>query len=166
MQLSTLFFASACIYTGWPRSYRKYILQITQTSQYGYAKLQYRFAVTSGSPSSLSILYHPFYHSILSILFISVILFSLSYFCPFHSSFLYPVVPSTLPFHSNPSICHFCHPINPFLRLPFPSIHLISPNYPSIQFPTIPSFHSISYHPIHSIHLQLSYPCSLFPPHQ
>ena len=37
-------------YTGWPRSYRKYLLQITQPSQYGYAKLQYRFAVTSGSP--------------------------------------------------------------------------------------------------------------------
>ena len=37
--------------TGWPRSYRKYILQITQPSQYVYAKLQYRFAVTSGSPS-------------------------------------------------------------------------------------------------------------------
>ena len=33
------------------RSYRKYILQITQPSLYGYAKLQYRFAVTSGSPS-------------------------------------------------------------------------------------------------------------------
>ena len=26
-------------YTGWPRSYRKYILQITQPSQHGYAKL-------------------------------------------------------------------------------------------------------------------------------
>ena len=37
--------------TGWPRSYRKYILQITQPSQYGYTKLQYRFAATSGSPS-------------------------------------------------------------------------------------------------------------------
>ena len=37
--------------TGWPRSYRKYILQIPQPSQYGYAKSQYRFAVTSGSPS-------------------------------------------------------------------------------------------------------------------
>ena len=37
--------------TGWPRSYRKYILQITQPSEYGYGKLQYRFAVTSGSPS-------------------------------------------------------------------------------------------------------------------
>ena len=33
-------------YTGWPRSYRKYMLQITQSSQYKYAKLQYRFAVT------------------------------------------------------------------------------------------------------------------------
>ena len=31
------------------KSYRKYILQITQPSQYRYAKLQYRFAVTSGS---------------------------------------------------------------------------------------------------------------------
>ena len=30
---------------------RKYILQITQYSQYRYAKLQYRFAVISGSPS-------------------------------------------------------------------------------------------------------------------
>ena len=40
--------------TGWPRSYRKYILQITQPSQYGYAKLQYRFAVTSLSPSTSS----------------------------------------------------------------------------------------------------------------
>ena len=39
-------------YTGWPRSYRKYILQITQPSQYGYAKLQYRCAVTSGSSSN------------------------------------------------------------------------------------------------------------------
>ena len=39
------------IYTGWPRSYRKYIEQITQPSQYGYAKLQHIFAVTSGSPS-------------------------------------------------------------------------------------------------------------------
>ena len=33
-------------------SYRKYILQITQTSQYKYTKLQYRFAVISGAPSS------------------------------------------------------------------------------------------------------------------
>ena len=39
------------ICTWWPRSYRKYILQITQPSQYRYAKLQYRFAITSGSPS-------------------------------------------------------------------------------------------------------------------
>ena len=38
--------------TGWPRSYRKYILQIKQPSQHRYAKLQYRFAVTSGSPST------------------------------------------------------------------------------------------------------------------
>ena len=37
--------------TGWPRSYSKYILQITQPSQYRYAKLQYIFAVTSVSPS-------------------------------------------------------------------------------------------------------------------
>ena len=37
--------------TGWSISYRKYILQITQPSQYRYAKLQYRFAVISGSPS-------------------------------------------------------------------------------------------------------------------
>ena len=35
----------------WPRSYRKYILQITQPFQSRYAKLQYRFAVTTGSPS-------------------------------------------------------------------------------------------------------------------
>ena len=41
-------------YTGWPRRYRKYILQITQPSQYGYAKLKYRFAVISGSPSNRS----------------------------------------------------------------------------------------------------------------
>ena len=41
--------------TGWPRSYRKYILLITQPSQYGYAKLQYRFAVTSWSPSTLAL---------------------------------------------------------------------------------------------------------------
>ena len=39
-----------CCCTGWPRSYRKYILQITQPSKYIYAKLQYRSAVTSGSP--------------------------------------------------------------------------------------------------------------------
>ena len=37
--------------TGWPRSYRRYLLQISQPSQYGYVKLQYRFAVNSGSPS-------------------------------------------------------------------------------------------------------------------
>ena len=39
--------------TGSPRSYRngKYMLQITQPFQYKYAKLQYRFAVTSGAPS-------------------------------------------------------------------------------------------------------------------
>ena len=29
----------------------EYLLQITQPSQYGYAKSRYRFAVTSGSPS-------------------------------------------------------------------------------------------------------------------
>ena len=40
---------------GWSKSYRKYILQITQPSQYRYAKLQYRFAVISGSPSKNSI---------------------------------------------------------------------------------------------------------------
>ena len=43
--------------TGWPRSYRKYKMQITQPSQYRYAKLQYRFAVTSGSPSTCLRLY-------------------------------------------------------------------------------------------------------------
>ena len=42
--------------TGWARSYRKYLLQITQPSQYWYAKIQYRFAVTSGSPSSIILL--------------------------------------------------------------------------------------------------------------
>ena len=41
--------------TGWPRSYRKYILQITKTSLNRYEKLQYRFAVNSGSPSSIVI---------------------------------------------------------------------------------------------------------------
>ena len=39
--------------TGWSISYRKCILQITHPSQYRYAKLQYRFAVISGSPSRL-----------------------------------------------------------------------------------------------------------------
>ena len=34
--------------TGWSISYRKYILQSTKPAQYRYAKLQYRFAVTSG----------------------------------------------------------------------------------------------------------------------
>ena len=34
--------------TGWPKSYRNYILQITQPSQYRYSILQYRFAVISG----------------------------------------------------------------------------------------------------------------------
>ena len=47
--------------TGWPSCYRKYILQITQPSQYGYAKFQYRFAVTSGSPSK--------YHACKTIIF-------------------------------------------------------------------------------------------------
>ena len=37
--------------TGWSISYRKYILQITQPYLYRYAKLQYKFAVISGSPS-------------------------------------------------------------------------------------------------------------------
>ena len=45
-------------HTGWPRSYRKYILQITQPSQYRYTKLQYRFAVTSGSPSTIIHMYN------------------------------------------------------------------------------------------------------------
>ena len=36
--------------TGWPRRYRKYILQITQPSQYRYTKSPYRFAVTAGWP--------------------------------------------------------------------------------------------------------------------
>ena len=31
-------------YTGWPRSYRKYILQITQPSQYRTLTIQYKFA--------------------------------------------------------------------------------------------------------------------------
>ena len=47
----TIYIQGYIAFTGWPRSYRKYILQITQTSQYRYAKLQYRFSVTSGSPS-------------------------------------------------------------------------------------------------------------------
>ena len=38
----------------WARSYRKYILKITQPSQYGYAKLQYGFVVTSGSLSMVA----------------------------------------------------------------------------------------------------------------
>ena len=33
--------------------YRKYILQITQPSQYRYMQLQYRFAVISEAPSTL-----------------------------------------------------------------------------------------------------------------
>ena len=37
-----------CPYAGWSISYRKYILQITQPSQYRYSKLQYRFAVFLG----------------------------------------------------------------------------------------------------------------------
>ena len=41
------------IYTGYPISYRKYILKITQPSQYEYTKLQYRFAVISGAPSTM-----------------------------------------------------------------------------------------------------------------
>ena len=40
--------------TGWPISYRKYILQITQPSQCKVTKLQYRFVVISGAPSTLS----------------------------------------------------------------------------------------------------------------
>ena len=40
-----------CEGTGWDISYRKYILRITQPCQYRYTKLQYRFAVTSWSPS-------------------------------------------------------------------------------------------------------------------
>ena len=47
--------------TGWPRSYRKYILQITQPSQYIYAKLLYRFTVTSGSPSILILVWLELY---------------------------------------------------------------------------------------------------------
>ena len=47
-----LLYCFTFLYTGWPRSYRKYILQITQPTRYGYAKLQYSFAVTSWSPSS------------------------------------------------------------------------------------------------------------------
>ena len=35
----------------WPRSYRIYILQIMQLSQYRDANLQYTFVVTYGSPS-------------------------------------------------------------------------------------------------------------------
>ena len=57
--------------TGWPRSSRKYILKITQPSQYGYAKLQYRFAVTAGSSSKVKLL------NLLSYLLINVDLFPL-----------------------------------------------------------------------------------------
>ena len=41
------------MYLYWPRWYRTYILQITQPSQSRYAKLPYRFPVTSGSPSTI-----------------------------------------------------------------------------------------------------------------
>ena len=34
--------------------YRKYILQITQPSQYRYSQLQYRFAVISEAPGNLA----------------------------------------------------------------------------------------------------------------
>ena len=43
--------SDSTVSTGWSISYHKYILQITQPSQYRYAKSQYRFAVISGSPS-------------------------------------------------------------------------------------------------------------------
>ena len=46
--------AKISTHTGEPRSYRNYILQITQPSKYSYARLQYIFAVTSGSPSTPS----------------------------------------------------------------------------------------------------------------
>ena len=36
-----------------PISYRKFILQITQSSQYKYTNLKYRFAVTFGAPSTM-----------------------------------------------------------------------------------------------------------------
>ena len=48
-------FQKKSLHTGWARRYRKYILQTTQPSQYGYVKLQYRFAVTSGTPSRVDL---------------------------------------------------------------------------------------------------------------
>ena len=45
------------LYTGCPISYHKYKLQITQPFHYRYVKLQFRFAVISGSPSILSLLW-------------------------------------------------------------------------------------------------------------
>ena len=50
-RLKVHYFPAGFVFTWAPRSYRKYILQVTQPSQYIYANLQYRFAVTSGSPS-------------------------------------------------------------------------------------------------------------------
>ena len=41
--------------------YRKYILQITQPSQYRYTQLQYRFAVISEAPSTYMGRTWPFY---------------------------------------------------------------------------------------------------------
>ena len=46
-------YASTWYLLGDPEVYRKYILQIPQPSPYSYAKLRYRFAVTSGSPRIL-----------------------------------------------------------------------------------------------------------------
>ena len=49
-----------CFLTGstrCPISDRKYILQITQPSQYKHTKLQYRFAVISDAPSNINQVY-------------------------------------------------------------------------------------------------------------
>ena len=51
--------------TGWSISYRTYIRQIKQPSRYRYAKLQYRFAVISGSPN----MYHFFLTRVFGALF-------------------------------------------------------------------------------------------------
>ena len=50
MQVYT-FFLSILIYTECFIYYRKYVLKITQPSQYRCMQLQYRFAVTSEAPS-------------------------------------------------------------------------------------------------------------------
>ena len=51
----SIYLLSLSIYLLGDQGYRKYILLITQPSQYRYAKLQYRYAVISGSPSTSTI---------------------------------------------------------------------------------------------------------------